>query len=117
MGGYRAVGKRPEEAEQLAANAGSLEEAGAFAVVLECIPAELARNVTSRLSIPTIGIGAGPDCDGQVLVSYDAFGLYQNFAPRFAKRFGLLGDAMSAAAKQYIEEVRGGTFPGPEHSF
>ena len=93
-----------------------LEGAGAFALVLEYIPAELARRVTSEAAIPTIGIGAGPYCDGQVLVSYDAFGLFQNFVPRFVKRYANLGAAMAEATHAYIDEVRSGTFPSSEHS-
>ncbi|MBS1856665.1 MAG: 3-methyl-2-oxobutanoate hydroxymethyltransferase [Acidobacteria bacterium] len=116
LGGFRAVGKSRDEAEQVLAGAQAVEEAGAFAVVLESVPAELARRVTGAVSIPTIGIGAGPHCDGQVLVSYDAFGLYQGFVPRFVKRYAELGSAMAVAARNYIDEVRGGTFPEAEHS-
>ncbi len=95
----------------------ALEQAGAFAIVLECIPVEVAAAITSKLAIPTIGIGAGPHCDGQVLVSYDAFGLYDEIAPKFVKRYAHLGDEMIAAAKRYIAEVEHGEFPDPEHSF
>jgi 3-methyl-2-oxobutanoate hydroxymethyltransferase len=116
LGGFRAVGKNHDEAEQLVADAHALYDAGAFAVVLESIPAELARRITSELPIPTIGIGAGPHCDGQVLVSYDAFGLFQDFLPRFAKRYAELGAAMDGAARAYIDEVRSGAFPSAEHS-
>lgn len=116
LGGYRTVARNEAEAERLLADARALVQAGVFAIVLECIPAELARRVTAEATVPTIGIGAGPHCDGQVLVSYDAFGLFEDFRPRFVKRFGQLGSAMSAAARSYAEEVRGGTFPGPEHS-
>ncbi len=116
LGGFRAVGKKREEAEQLIADAHALVEAGAFALVLESIPAELARRVTSEVTIPTIGIGAGAHCDGQVLVSYDAFGLFQGFVPRFVKRYAELGALMREAAGTYIEEVRDGTFPAGEHS-
>ena len=116
LGGFRAVGKNRDEAEQLAADAHALEDAGAFAVVLESIPAELARRVTSELAIPTIGIGAGPYCDGQVLVSYDAFGLYRGQVPRFVKRYADLGAAMTEATRAYIDDVRCGAFPAAEHS-
>ena len=116
LGGFRAVGKSREEAEQLVVDAHTLEDAGAFALVLESIPAELARRVTSELAIPTIGIGAGPHCDGQVLVSYDAFGLFQGFVPRFVKRYADLGAAVTQATRAYIDEVRNGTFPSSEHS-
>ena len=116
LGGFRAVGKSREEAEQLVVDAHTLEDAGAFALVLESIPAELARRVTSELAIPTIGIGAGPHCDGQVLVSYDAFGLFQGFVPRFVKRYADLGAAVTQATRAYIDEVRNGMFPSSEHS-
>src|SRR5450759_3969147 len=111
LGGFRAVGKSRDEAEQLIADAHALEDAGAFALVLESIPAELARRVTSEVAIPTIGIGAGPHCDGQVLVSYDAFGLFQGMVPRFVKRYAELGAAMADATRAYIDDVRSGTFP------
>ena len=116
LGGYRPVGKCREEAERLLSDAHALEDAGAFALVLEMIPAELARRVTRELTIPTIGIGAGPHCDGQVLVSYDAFGLFQDFVPRFVKRYAELGAAMADAARAYIDEVRSGVFPAAAHS-
>ncbi len=116
LGGYRPVGKSCDEAERLIEDAHALEEAGAFALVLEMIPADLARRVTGELNIPTIGIGAGPHCDGQVLVSYDAFGLFQGFVPRFAKRYAELGAAMAEATRTYIDEVRSGAFPSAEHS-
>ena len=116
LGGFRAVGKSREEAEQMVLDAHALEDAGAFALVLESIPAELARRVTSEVAIPTIGIGAGPHCDGQVLVSYDAFGLFQGLVPRFVKRYADLGAAMTEATRAYIGEVRSGTFPSSEHS-
>ena len=116
LGGYHAAGKSREEAEQLVEDAHALENAGAFALVLESIPADLARRVTSELAIPTIGIGAGAHCDGQVLVSYDAFGLFQDFVPRFVKRYADLGAAMTEATRAYIDEVRSGTFPSAEHS-
>jgi 3-methyl-2-oxobutanoate hydroxymethyltransferase len=116
LGGFRAVGKTQAEAERLAADAHALQDAGAFALVLESIPAELARRVTAEMAIPTIGIGAGPYCDGQVLVSYDAFGLFQGFVPRFVKRYADLGAVMTGAAQAYIDEVRSGAFPSSEHS-
>jgi 3-methyl-2-oxobutanoate hydroxymethyltransferase len=116
LGGFRPFGKSREEAEQLIADAHALEDAGAFALVLESIPAELARRVTGELAIPTIGIGAGPHCDGQVLVSYDAFGLFQGPVPRFVKRYADLGAAIAEATRAYIGDVRDGTFPSSEHS-
>jgi 3-methyl-2-oxobutanoate hydroxymethyltransferase len=85
-------------------------------VVLESVPSALAAAVTAELKIPTIGIGAGPDCDGQVLVSYDVLGLFDTFVPRFVKQYAKLGDAVMQATKEYIADVQGGRFPGPEHS-
>jgi 3-methyl-2-oxobutanoate hydroxymethyltransferase len=111
LGGFRAVGKTDQEAEQILRDVKALEQAGAFAIVLECLSADLATRVTKEVSIPTIGIGSGPYCDGQVLVSYDAFGLYQGFVPRFVKQFADLGAAMTDAARSYIDEVRNGAFP------
>jgi 3-methyl-2-oxobutanoate hydroxymethyltransferase len=116
LGGFRSYGKRPEEAEKLAEDARRLERAGAFAVVLESVPSALAAAVTAELKIPTIGIGAGPDCDGQVLVSYDAFGLFDTFVPKFVKQYAKLADTITQATKDYIADVQGGRFPGPEHS-
>jgi 3-methyl-2-oxobutanoate hydroxymethyltransferase len=112
LGGHIAQGRTQEQAERLREDARKVQEAGAFALVLECIPPELAREITRDLSIPTIGIGAGPDCDGQVLVSYDAFGLYDGRVPSFVKQYAHLGEAMVAGATKYIEEVRNGCFPG-----
>jgi 3-methyl-2-oxobutanoate hydroxymethyltransferase len=117
LGGYRVAGRTQDEADRLVEDALALEQAGAFAIVLECIPAEVAAAITAKLAIPTIGIGAGAHCDGQVLVSYDAFGLYDEIAPKFVKQYAHLGDEMVAAAKQYIAEVEHGEFPDPEHSF
>lgn len=117
LGGYRIAGRTQDEADRLIEDALALEHAGAFAIVLECIPAEVAAAVTAKLAIPTIGIGAGPDCDGQVLVSYDAFGLYDRIAPKFVKQYAHLGEEMTSAAKKYIAEVEHGEFPDPEHSF
>ncbi|MEO8127426.1 MAG: 3-methyl-2-oxobutanoate hydroxymethyltransferase [Bryobacteraceae bacterium] len=115
IGGFRAVGKTREEAETLMADARLLEQAGAFAIVLESIPADLAADITAQLKIPTIGIGAGPHCDGQVLVSYDAFGLFDEFVPRFVKRYANLGEQMVDAAKAYAADVQEGRFPAREH--
>jgi 3-methyl-2-oxobutanoate hydroxymethyltransferase len=116
LGGYRPVGKTGKEAEALLRDAEAVEAAGAFSMVLESIPAELAARITAARSIPTIGIGAGPACDGQVLVSYDAFGFFDAFVPRFVKRYAELGAAVSDAARAYIAEVRSGAFPSAEHS-
>ncbi|NCT90090.1 3-methyl-2-oxobutanoate hydroxymethyltransferase [Cellulomonas sp. APG4] len=116
LGGKRVQGRGSEAADQLQADALELQEAGAFAVVLEMVPAPLAARVTEVLSVPTIGIGAGPDCDGQVLVWSDMAGM-DDWSPRFVKRFAELGAALGEATRDYLHEVRAGTFPGPEHSF
>lgn len=115
LGGKRIQG-RGDAAEQLKTDALALQEAGAIAVVLEMVPAPVARDVTEILHVPTIGIGAGPDCDGQVLVWLDMAGM-GDWAPRFAKQFGQVGAALSQAARDYVAEVTGGTFPGPEHTY
>ncbi|MBF0096659.1 MAG: 3-methyl-2-oxobutanoate hydroxymethyltransferase [Magnetococcales bacterium] len=115
LGGFRVQG-RGDAAELVMADAIAVQEAGAFAVVLEGIPAVLAERITEHLQIPTIGIGAGVGCDGQVLVMHDLLGVYGEVVPRFAKRYladGMVSDAVAA----YVQEVRGGWFPGPEHSF
>ena len=116
LGGFGPVGKTEEEAARILEDARALQQAGSFAVVLESIPAELARRITTELTIPTIGIGAGPDCDGQVLVSYDAFGLFDRFVPRFVKRYANLGEMIVKGAQEYIDDVQRGSFPGEEHS-
>ena len=110
-GGFRAPIRTYEQARELEEEAGALEAAGVFALVLESVPAEVAESVTSQLSIPTIGIGAGPHCDGQVLVSYDLLGLYDGFVPPFVKRYARLGEEILEAVKTYAEEVRSGQFP------
>ena len=117
LGGYLVQGKDEERAHQLLRDAQELEAAGCYSIVLECIPAELSRFITGRLSIPTIGIGAGPHCDGQVLVMNDLIGLDETFQPKFVKRFGAVGQALQGAVAAYVEEVRGQTFPAEEHSF
>jgi 3-methyl-2-oxobutanoate hydroxymethyltransferase len=116
LSGFRMQAREQHEAERLIEDARMLEQAGAFAIVLESIPAELAKTVTGQLSIPTIGIGAGPHCDGQVLVSYDAFGLNDESVPPFVKRYAQLGELMVEAARDYARDVRQGTFPPPEPS-
>ncbi len=116
LGGFRTVGASGREAERLLQDAQALQQAGAFAIVIECIPAETARAITAQIDIPTIGIGAGAGCDGQVLVSYDAFGLFDGKVPRFVKRYADLGEQMVAAARQYIAEVQQEKFPAAEHS-
>jgi 3-methyl-2-oxobutanoate hydroxymethyltransferase len=117
MGGYVVQGRESEKAEQILRDARALEAAGCYAVVLECIPAELARIVTSQLRIPTIGIGAGVHCDGQVLVLNDLLGLDDTFVPKFVKRFGELGTAVAAAVGAYVSEVKARSFPDDAHSF
>ncbi len=117
LGGFKVQGRGDEAAERLIADAKALEKAGAFAVVLEAIPPDLAARVTQELSIPTIGIGAGPSCDGQVLVCTDLLGMFRGAAPKFAKRYADLGDAVVGAVRAYIDEVQAGTFPGPDHSY
>ena len=113
FGGFRV--QRDEK--RVLEDALATQQAGAFAVVLECVPVELARSVTASLTIPTIGIGAGAGCDGQILVSHDMLGLFEDFRPRFVKQYADLGPAIVRAAEAYCREVRDGSFPGPEHSF
>jgi 3-methyl-2-oxobutanoate hydroxymethyltransferase len=116
MGGFKVQGKG-HDADRVINDARALEEAGAYAIVLEAIPPDLAEEVTAAVSVPTIGIGAGPRCDGQVLVCYDLLGMYRDLKPRFAKRFAELGDAAVTAVRAYVGEVQERSFPGPEHSF
>jgi 3-methyl-2-oxobutanoate hydroxymethyltransferase len=117
LGGYRVQGREAAAAERLLADALALEEAGACAIVLELLPAVLAKRITAALTIPTIGIGAGAGCDGQVLVLHDMLGLNEMFNPKFLKRYAELGEAVRAAVRSYAAEVRDGTYPGPEHTF
>lgn len=117
FGGYFIQGKTAEQARKLIDDALALEAAGIFALVLECVPAELAEIISSKLSIPTIGIGAGKGCDGQVLVIHDLVGFYQEKSPSFAKRYGELGAYMEQWASKYNQEVKSGAFPAEEHSF
>ncbi len=121
MGGHRVQGRRaghgPGCRERLLEDAAALEAAGAFAIVLEGIPAELAQEITMRAGVPTIGIGAGPKCDGQVLVMHDMLGLSESFMPRFAKSYAHLWNEAGAATAAYVREVRERAFPGPEHCF
>ncbi len=117
MGGYRVQGQEEKQREKLMKDAQAVEMAGAFAVVLEVIDATLAREISAALKIPTIGIGAGVDCDGQVLVINDLLGLSGPFRPKFVKRFAELEPVVSQAVKEYIKEVKGGSFPAKEHSF
>ncbi|HET6437048.1 MAG TPA: 3-methyl-2-oxobutanoate hydroxymethyltransferase [Anaeromyxobacter sp.] len=117
LGGYVVQGKDAEKAQRLLRDARALEAAGCYAVVLECIPTELARIVTAQLGIPTIGIGAGPHCDGQVLVLNDLVGMDDTFTPRFVKRFAELGRALTGAVSAYAVEVRAGSFPSEAQTF
>lgn len=117
LGGYRVQGREEASAERLRHQAIALEEAGCFAVVLELVPSELAAEISGSLSIPTVGIGAGSGCDGQILVLYDALGLNTGFHPKFLKTFGDLGQGVRDALGSYVEEVREGKYPGPEHGF
>ncbi len=109
--------KVQRDAAQLLADARAVADAGAFAVVVESVPADLGAQLTAALPVPTVGIGAGPTCDAQVLVFHDLLGLYADFTPKFVKRYADLGAAAKAAIGAYAREVRDGTFPGPEHSF
>jgi len=117
MGGYRVQGKTDPQRERLLDDAAAVQEAGAFALLLEGIPAVLAEEITAALSIPTIGIGAGAGCDGQVLVMQDLLGLFSEFRPKFVKRFGELRKPVEDAVGAYTAAVRDGSFPGKEHSF
>ncbi|MCI9175493.1 MAG: 3-methyl-2-oxobutanoate hydroxymethyltransferase [Lachnospiraceae bacterium] len=117
FGGFKVQGKSEAAARKLLEDAQIVEEAGAVAVVLECVPAKLAKLVTEKLHIPTIGIGAGADCDGQVLVYQDMLSMFGDFKPKFVKRFGEVGAVMKEAFQKYSEEVKAGTFPAPEHTF
>lgn len=117
LGGYKVQGRTPEDAEKILTEARILEGAGVCAVVLECVPADLAKEITKRLRVPTIGIGAGPHCDGQVLVSDDMLGLSEAGPTKFVKRYADLRSASLKAIGDYCREVRDGSFPGPEHSF
>jgi 3-methyl-2-oxobutanoate hydroxymethyltransferase len=117
MGGYKVQGRTEEAAKKLIEDARLLESAGAFSIILEAIPADLARQITGMLTIPSIGIGAGPYCDGQVLVMHDVLGLFDRFAPKFVKKYANLKDDALDAVRKYREDVERGNFPGSEHSF
>ena len=117
FGGYRVQGRSDEAAEQILADARALEDAGAFAVVLEAIPTALGQRVTQALSVPTIGIGAGPYCDAQVLVVQDVLGLNPDHVAKFVRQYAKLGEAIEAAARQFDQDVRSGAFPTPEHEY
>ncbi len=117
FGGHRVQGKDREQANRLRADARALEAAGCYALVLECVPRELARVITGDVGIPTIGIGAGPDCDGQLLVLHDIVGIDTGVSPRFVKQYAALGQALSAAVNVYASEVRQSLFPADEHCY
>jgi 3-methyl-2-oxobutanoate hydroxymethyltransferase len=117
FGGFKVQGKNINDAKKLIEDAKRIEAAGAFAIVLECIPSKLADIISKEISIPTIGIGAGGSCDGQILVYQDMLNMFSDLKPKFVKSFANVGDLMSDAFKAYINEVTEGTFPGPEHCF
>jgi 3-methyl-2-oxobutanoate hydroxymethyltransferase len=117
LGGYRVQGKTPETADQVLRDARSVEAAGAFAIVLEAMPRELAAEITRTLGIPTIGIGAGPDCDGQILVLHDMLGLTFQEPPKFARRYANVGEAISNAVREYCADVQSGSFPSDAESY
>jgi 3-methyl-2-oxobutanoate hydroxymethyltransferase len=117
LGGFKVQGKDARAAQKIIDDALSLEDAGAFSVLLEAVPAPIAKKVTERLNVPTIGIGAGVHCDGQVLVVHDMLGLFDRFTPKFAKRYVNLSEPMLKAFESYREEVLKGTFPTDQHSF
>lgn len=117
FGGFKVQGKSEEAAKKLLEDAKAVEEAGAFAVVLECVPAKLAELISKSISIPTIGIGAGAGCDGQILVYQDMLGLFSDFTPKFAKKYANVGEMMTQAFRDYIADVQEGSFPAPEHTF
>jgi 3-methyl-2-oxobutanoate hydroxymethyltransferase len=117
LGGFKAQGRTAEKARQLLADAKALEAVGCFAIVLEAVPAAVAARVTDALTVPTIGIGAGPACDGQVLVYHDLLGLTEGPAPRFVKRYANLAEETTRALARYADEVRAGAYPAEEHTY
>lgn len=117
LGGYRVQGKSAADAMRLLDDALALQEAGCYAIVLEAIPAPVAQAISTRLNIPTIGIGAGPGCDGQVLVFHDLIGLFDRFTPRFVRRYAQVGESISSAVRAFAEDVTSGSFPSSEHTF
>ena len=117
LGGYRVQGRTKELTEELVAQALALQEAGAFSIVIELVPSETAKMITEAVDITTIGIGAGPHCDGQVLVLWDMLGLFEDFCPKFLKKYANIREVISTAVKDYLEEVRSGEFPNDKHSF
>lgn len=117
FGGFKVQGKDAKDAQNIIDSALALEEAGAFAIVLECVPSKLAKIITEKLSIPTVGIGGGPDCDGQVLVWQDSVGLFSDFTPKFVKKYAEVGKIMIEAFTTYDKEVKDGSFPEEKHCF
>ena len=117
FGGFKVQGKDLKAAQKLIEDAKAVEAAGACMVVMECVPAKLATKITEELHIPTIGIGAGAGCDGQVLVYQDLLAMYSDMKPKFVKQFAQVGEAMREGVKAYIDETKAGTFPGEEHTF
>ena len=117
LGGFRVQGRAPGDAERLVEEARRIEAAGAFSVVLELVPSAVAKAVTAAVQIPTIGIGAGPDCDGQVLVLHDLLGLNDGFRPKFLRRYAEMAGDVRSAMKQFADDVKAGRYPGSEHSF
>lgn len=117
FGGFKVQGKSEEAARKLIEDAKAIEEAGAFAVVLECVPAKLSELISKSISIPTIGIGAGAGCDGQIIVYQDMLGMFSDFTPKFVKKYANVGEVMKGAFQKYIEEVKDGVFPAEENSF
>ena len=114
LGGFKLQGKNVDDARRLMDEAVALDQAGCFSIVLECVPSELAAMITERVSVPTIGIGAGPHCDGQVLVFHDLLGLYDAHTPKFVRRYASLGDEMRAAIGRYVDDIRTGAFPNDD---
>jgi 3-methyl-2-oxobutanoate hydroxymethyltransferase len=117
LGGFKVQGKDEAAREKILADARAVQDAGAFSIVLEAMPASLAKDIHEMLHIPTIGIGAGPDCDGQVLVIHDLLGLFDRFTPKFVKQYVKLKDLALKAVKEYKQDVETGKFPSEEHSF
>ena len=117
IGGYRVQGRDSQKAEEIILDAGRLEEAGCFALILECVPLDLARKITAKIGIPTIGIGAGPCCDGQVLVTHDIIGYFDKFLPKFVKQYAEVGDVIAEAVDAFKKETETGVFPDEDHSF
>jgi len=117
LGGYRSRGHAEEEHRKIFADCGAIAEAGAFSIVLEGVNEGLARELTAEIAVPTIGIGASPACDGQILVTDDMLGVFAEFTPKFVKRYRRLGDDIRTAAREYAEDVRAGRFPAPEHTY